>query len=195
MDIETKKLIVTSAIQLFLGAGAWFFGWRIARAQIHNQRSDLRIKLFDQRYAVYLAFKDFVEHCALHDRYSEPALKKFEQETEKFEFLFGPEIRKYHREVIANALAIRGILEDLPCEDGPVVGGIVGYFQGSTVLTDVPSLQGWFVQQHLHDLRQYFLPYLDYGSAGVNLDSITMSPPDLPYPPLVKRPIRNAKKG
>lgn len=57
MEVETKRFIISSAIQLFLGAGAWFVGWRIARAQLHNQSADLRIKLFDERYAVYLSFK------------------------------------------------------------------------------------------------------------------------------------------
>lgn len=193
MDADTAKVIVTSAIQLFLGVGAWFLGWRIARAQIHNQKSDLRIKLFDQRYAVYRAFKEFIEHCAINDRYSDPAFTKFEEGTEKIEFLFGREVQKYHREVVANALAVRGLLENLPCEDHPVVGGIVGYFKGSTVLTDLPSLQSWFIQQHLRDLYRYFSPYLDYGSAGVDLDAITMKPPDLPESPLVRRPIGNGK--
>jgi hypothetical protein len=53
----------------------------------------------------------------------------------------------------------------------------------------------WFVQQHLHDLYCYFAPYLDYGSAGVDLNAITMKPPDLPEAPLVRRPLKNAKKG
>ncbi len=195
MDFETKKLTVTLVIQVFLGAGAWFFGWRVARAQIHNQKSDLRIKLYDQRFAVYRAFSHFIEHCAINGRYHQKAYEFFLKETESFEFLFGPEIRMYHREVSANALAIHGLIEGLPCEEYPVVGGIVGYFKGSTVLTDLPSLQGWFVQQHANDLRKYFAPYLDHGKAGVDFDDITMSPPNLPSPPMVRSHISKSDKA
>lgn len=191
MDFEITKLLISSSVQVFLGAGAWFFGWKIGRAQIHNQRSELRIKLYDRRYVVYLAFKDYVQHCSLQDRYADSALSKFMNETEQYEFLFGPEIRKYHREVIANSLAIRGLIEGLPCEDIPVAGGILGYFKGSTVLTDVPSLREWFVQQYRGDLYRYFAPYLEYSSAGVDLGKIIMRPPDLPEPPLVRRRVRN----
>lgn len=194
MQPETVKLLLTSGIQLFLGVGAWFFGWRIARAQIYNQRSDIRIKLFEQRYKVYEAFRDFIAHCAVSDCYEGKELLSFSKNTEKHEFLFGQEIRKYHREIIANALAIRGITENLPCEDVPTIGGVVGYFRGSTVLTDLESLRGWFIRQHTQDLYQYFRPYLDYGAAGVDVSDITMNPPDLPEPPLVRRPIANDKK-
>ncbi len=189
MSPGTTRTVITSAIQLFLGAGAWLVAWQIARAQIHNQTSDLRIKLFDRRYAVYLAFRDFISDCAVNVRYTDAAMEAFSKETERVEFLFGPEIYKYRREVVANALAIRGILENLPCEDQPVVGSLLGYFKGSTILTDVPSLNHWFLNQHCGDLQKYFFPYLDYGSAGVNRKEVVMRPPDLPEPPLVSRRI------
>lgn len=195
MDAETTKIVATSAIQIFLGAGAWFLGWKIAQAQLHNQRSDIRIKLFEQRYVVYSAFKDFILNCVVSDRYSDASFAEFQEGTEKIEFLFGPEVRKYHREVTANALAVRGLVEGLPCEAQPVVGGIVGYFKGSTVLTDLPSLRSWFIQQHKSDLYRYFSPYLDYGSAGVDPGAVLMIPPVLPDPPLIRRAIENEKNG
>jgi hypothetical protein len=195
MDAETTKIVATSAIQLFLGAGAWFFGWKIARAQLHNQRSDIRIKLFEQRYVVYSAFKDFISNCVVSDRYSDASYAAFQEGTDKIEFLFGPEVRKYYREVTANALAVRGLVEGLPCEAQPVVGGIVGYFKGSAVLTDLPSLRSWFFQQHKGDLYRYFSPYLDYGSAGVDPGAVSMIPPVLPDPPLIRRAIENEKNG
>jgi hypothetical protein len=187
MDTEVIKLLITPSVQLFLGIGAWFFGWRIARAQIGNQQSDIRIKLFDQRHRVYEAFKAFMSHCAVSDRYSDTELQKFVNGAERHEVLFGPEIHGYYREVTANALAVRGLLEGLPCEDRPVVGGIVGYFRGSTILTDLNSLRRWFVDQHTRDAYRYFTPYLDYSTAGVNRRDIVMMPPSLPDPPLVRR--------
>ena len=122
MDPETIELIATSAIQLFLGAGAWFFGWRIAKSQLDTRKAELRSQLFDERYNVYIAFETFLQHCVCYEPCHPEALADFTKQTHKVDFLFGEEVHRYRRQIIANALAFKGMHEGLPCEDGPVVG-------------------------------------------------------------------------
>ncbi len=187
MDFDTMKFIFTSGIQVFLGVGAWFFGWHIAKTQLDIRKAELRKQMFDDRYSVYFAFETFLKHCVCYEPCLPEALRKFVDETLKVDFLFGSEIRRYRRQILANAIAMKGIYEGRPCGDVPVVGGIVGYFKGSTNLETIEEIQSWFAKQVQQDLRVYFSPYLDYGLAGVDTKLIIMNPPDLPDPPMVRR--------
>jgi hypothetical protein len=112
--------------------------------------------------------------------------------TERIDFLFGGEIIGYRKEVLANALAIKGIETNAPCVSPPQVGGLVGYFPGSTKLTDRKELAAWFFEQWRSKLQQYFRPYLDFSRAGVETHLICMTPPELPDGPIVRRRISAA---
>ena len=140
--------------------------------------------MFEERYYIYSAFEKFLQHCVCYEQCHAEALRDFESETLKSDFLFGPEVGRYRRQVVANAIALRGIREGLPCEDRPVIGGIVGYFKGSTNLKTIEEIQAWFTKQIFapNELRAYFAPYLDYGMAGVDTKLIRMTPPNLPEP-------------
>jgi hypothetical protein len=186
---ESLKWVVSSAIQLFLGISASILAWRLGRDTSDKANQELKVKLYDRRYAVYLAFKAFIQDCLIQDVPPSIAITSFTEETKRIEFLFGGEIVGYQKEVLANALAIVGITSGAPCSSSPSVGGIVGYFPGSTILPDLNALRAWFFRQHQSDLMRYFAPYLDFARAGVDPKQISMRPPRLPDAPLVKREI------
>jgi hypothetical protein len=188
---ESSHWIVSSVIQLFLGISASVLAWRLGRDTSDKANQELKVKLYDRRYAAYLAFKAFVQDCLIQDFPSSLAIGSFTDETKRIEFLFGREVVGYKKELLANALAIVGITRNIPCSSPPFVGGIVGYFPGSTILTDLEDLRAWFSKQAQTDLMKYFAPYLDFARAGVDTKEICMEPPILPDPPLVKRPISN----
>ena len=184
---EEIKFIISSLLQLLIGIGAWFVAVAIHRGYVSKQNEDLRIKLYEKRYDIFLAFKDFIKECCIADSPSDKAFDKFSKGTERIDFLFGKEIVLYHREVIANAVAIIGITTNAPYVFPPAVGSLVGYFPGSTLITDLKELRSWFHAQRLEHLELYFKPYLDFSKAGVSLGEIKMKPPVLPKPPLVVR--------
>ena len=192
-NLEIAKFIVGSFLQLVIGIGAWMVAYRIHQGAVSKQNEELRIKLYDRRNEIYLSFHAFIEHCFLEDIPHSKAIQSFDEATDRADFLFGKEISLYGKEVLANAVAIAGIETNAPCVSPPVVGGIVGYFPGSSKLTDIGDLHAWFHQQLQHDLERYFRPYLDFSKAGVNISEITMTPPVLPEAIPVKRKIKYRK--
>ena len=188
-DYEDLKFLVSAGIQLFLGVSASLLTWRLARWQRETANADLKLKLYERRYDAYLAFEEFIAHCAVNEVPNTERLGTFGERTQRIEFLFGEEIAGYRHEVLANASALVGIGNGLPCTMPPSVGQLIRHFPGSTVLTEPSDLSAWFLRQHLTDLRKYFDPYLHFTTAGVDTESICMRPTKLPEPPLVKRRI------
>ncbi len=189
LDIETAKFITGIFLQLLIALGAWMVAYRIHQGTVSKQNEDLRIRLYDRRYDIYRSFYAFIEHCVYQDIPHLKDVESFDKATERAAFLFGKEITLYGKEILANAVAIVGIQTNLPCVFPPVVGGHRRYFPGSTKLTGIGELHAWFGQQYWSDLEKYFRPYLDFSKAGVNVVEITMTPPVLPEPALVRRKI------
>jgi hypothetical protein len=189
------KFIITSLLQLSIAIGAWFVAFFIHHGSVAKQNEDLRIKLYEQRYKAYLAFKEFIEECVVQDKPENNVINKFSKNTEHIDFLFGKEIILYQKEIMANAIAIVGIVTKAPCVLPPVVGSLVGYFPGSSLLSNLDDLHSWFYTQMTENLENYFKPYLDFSKAGVNLNEIRMKPPLLPEPYLVRRPIKGKEKN
>jgi hypothetical protein len=192
--LDELKAVGAAAIQLFLGISASILAWKIGTDKNNRDRDALKIQLFERRYKVYLAFKDFIYECAWSDYPTTKGFNEFEKGTEEIDFMFGPEIINYRREVSANALAIKGIITEAPCTSPPSVGSIVGYFPGSTSLTDYGELRDWFTLQKTERLEMFFRPYLDYSAAGVHTELICMKSSKLPDPPTVFRRIKSKAK-
>jgi hypothetical protein len=187
--LETFKFVVSSSIQFFLGVSASILAWRLGRDRSAKANEELKVKLYDRRYKVFLAFKNFIDDCVVQDAPTSEAIGAFSEGTKRIEFLFGREIVGYEKEVVANALAIVGITSEMPCTSPPSIGGMVGFFPGSTILTNVHDLHAWFMKQRDQELLKYFAPYLDFARAGVDTNAICMRPAKLPDAPLVRRPI------
>jgi hypothetical protein len=189
------KFIITSLLQLSIAIGAWFVAFFIHRGSVAKQNEDLRIKLYEKRYSVYLGFKEFIEECVVQEKPDNNAINKFSKNTKHIDFLFGKEIILYQKEIMANAIAIVGIVTNAPCVLPPVVGSLVGYFPGSSLLSSLDDLHIWFYTQMTDKLEKYFKPYLDFSKAGVNLNEIKMKPPLLPESFIIRRPIKGNKKN
>jgi len=185
---EDLQFIITSLLQLLIGIGAWFVAISIQRGTIEKQNEELRTKLYENRFTIYIAFKDFINECIVQEMPRGEAFDTFRENTKRIDFLFGKEIIQYKKEVIANAVAIIGKKTNAPYQIPFIAGSIVGYFPGSTIITDLHELHKWFIKQREKELELYFKPYLDFSRAGVNVNEITMKPNVLPEPPIVIRP-------
>src|SRR6266481_2087919 len=118
-DFETIKFITSSSLQVILAGSAALLTWHLARDKSIREHADLKLKLYDKRYDAYLAFDEFITHCIVQDIPTGQAIQEFGKRTERIDFLFGQEIVRYKREVMANALAIFGIETKSPCTMPP----------------------------------------------------------------------------
>lgn len=180
-------------LQLSLSVIAASISWAIFKRQHANQNSDLKIKLYDKRINVYYAFKEITEWCSVNEEYDREILNKFMKACQDVEFLFGDEVRRYKKEIVANAIAMDCISKNIPCVDKPVVGSVLGFFPGSSTFSTIQELQAWFIRQHQRDLFLFFAPYLNYGQAGVQNGDIKMKPKELPDPPYIVRRKRSQR--
>jgi hypothetical protein len=155
---EDLKFIITSILQLIIGIGAWFVAISIQRGSIEKQNEDLRAKLYENRFTIYLALKEFINECVVQVMPRNEAFTKVEEATNRIDFLFGKEIILYKKEIIANAVAIIGKTTNAPYEFPPRAGSIVGYFPGSTIITELNELRHWFIVQREKELECWIQP-------------------------------------
>ena len=74
---EGFKWIVSSAVQLFLGISASILAWRLGRDSSAKANQELKVKLYERRYSIYLAFKAFIHDCLIQDFPQSIAIRSF----------------------------------------------------------------------------------------------------------------------
>ncbi len=168
---ELAKFVVSTVVQLFLGISAAVLTWRLARSSSEREHASLKIELYERRLEIFLAFREFIEHCAVNEKPSDVQFARFRERTERMDFLFGPEVRIYRKKTLANALAMRAMVTGEQ---------FYGVYPGSTDLTTMPEFMNWFIKQHRSEMELYFIPYLDFSRAGVDLSAIKMRPTPIP---------------
>jgi hypothetical protein len=104
--------VLSSVGTLITGIATWNI-YRVSQQQhtlaARQQRlEELRLKheLYDRRYAVYQAFKEFRGHIMVYADVKEDALPNFLRGTADSDFLFQEEIPQYIEEVYRKALRL-----------------------------------------------------------------------------------------
>ena len=125
----------------------------IAFLQLKLAHNKLKLDLFDRRYKVYDHFRKFLSVILREANFKDSDLWEFYGGTSDTEFLFGPEISEYHKEIRTRALNMRLYahkFSDLP----------VGAERSGWVQKNHDELV-WLTQQ-LNELKPIFSPYLSF---------------------------------
>jgi hypothetical protein len=124
--------------------GAW-----IAYNQYEISQANLRLALFEKRYAVYRAAQEYVLHITQNARVDLNSTNAFWRETSDAPFLFGDEIVQYRDRMYKNGTKLYTIDNLIP-DDGR-----------QTAAERHLELVNWFVAQY-EEMQVLFRPYLTF---------------------------------
>jgi len=125
-----------------------------ARMQAHTARDKLKLDLFDKRLTVFSAALDFVKEVGTAPTHMLEIGLKFSDTIENTDFLFGPEIADYLREVERHADLQKNIYDREENPDSP---------RYPTAKEKKGALEsGKWLDQQLEEggIRDRFRPYL-----------------------------------
>ncbi len=102
------------SIILIAAIGVW-----IAYQQMTAAHIKLKHDLFDRRYAVYIAFRNFIGGIVISGKPNDEDMRKFFSETSVADFLFNNDIPEYREEVSRRANELRRAEGRLDSESTP----------------------------------------------------------------------------
>jgi hypothetical protein len=127
-----------------------FQQWRLAADK-------LKLDLFDRRYKVYEAIKEFVYICTHQQDFEDSVVFKFKQGTADLGFLFGPEVRDYRDEVRRRVMDVRKMAMTMRRRQ----------FEIHQSKVDVYYDELEWVSNQITESEKVFLPYLGFRNVSV----------------------------
>src|ERR1700737_1140111 len=139
-DVEKVSRVVTAVLTLLIGAIALY----IAYQQSVTNKRQLRLALYDRRMVIFNSTTNLMRAVVSQVDVTLIEMFNFAYETRECEFLFGPEIVNYLKEVLAKAAKLR--VEVVTREQNPA---------------KINELVTWFVAE-LDEARKKFGKYMSF---------------------------------
>lgn len=152
--METEQLVLEI---LKLGIGTLIAGIAacIAYQQFQVARTKLRLDLYEKRFKVFTALKEFMLKVMQKADVDIDDFRRLYAEIAEAEFLFGPEVVKYITEVKRKAADL-GVLQDKLHRQHLPVGP-----ERTKAAADDADILRWLDMQ-LEEAPKIFKPYLDF---------------------------------
>jgi vacuolar-type H+-ATPase subunit I/STV1 len=127
----------------------------IAYRQYKTDRYKVKLDLYDRRYKVFDAARQFIAHVIEGDNVKREKIVEFTSATVESVFLFGEDVRKYLDTLLAKGARVQRLQTELDSSRLPVGE------EHSKKTEEIQECLNWLTQQ-LHELKTKFRPYLGF---------------------------------
>jgi len=145
--------IVEILIAVLLAYIAWQ-NYKINNAVFYVNKDTLRLSLFDRRYKIFEAFKNYFLNFLIVAKTDDKKLSEFILNTSEAEFLFGKEVVEYRDNIIDNSVRLRQIYLKLERQD-------LEKNELKKLAEEVENIEKWFSRQRGR-ISEVFRKYLHF---------------------------------
>lgn len=135
-----------------------FLAFVVARGQAKIQKDKLKLDLWERRYSIFIATMTLLANIEREADCSDDSRNAFAKGIVGNEFLFGSDVKDYHRLLWRNCIDLSTHRRKLDSEKLPVGAERTKIAEANRILLD------WFSAQLTESAREVFAPYLDFGT-------------------------------